>query len=100
MSPTRLEIHPQAAAEARAARAWYAERSASIAAKFIAELDRAIEQVTTSPKQWPTYLHGTRVYQLPRFPYLMVFLELDDTVQIVAVAHGKRRPGYWKKRLG
>src|SRR5262245_61830432 len=40
MSPTRLEVHPRAVAEARAARRWYARRSAAVANRFVAELDR------------------------------------------------------------
>jgi toxin ParE1/3/4 len=39
------------------------------------------------------------VYRIPRFPYLVIFLEADAAIQLVAVAHGKRRPGYWRKRL-
>jgi toxin ParE1/3/4 len=34
-----------------------------------------------------------------RFPYLVIFLELADKILIVAVAHGKRRPGYWHGRI-
>jgi hypothetical protein len=37
---------------------------------------------------------------LPRFPYGVVFVELTKEVRIVAVAHAKRRPGYWLDRTG
>jgi plasmid stabilization system protein ParE len=99
MSPVRLEIHPRAIAEARAARRWYAQRSSSVAAQFVVELDHAIAQITTAPPQWPPYLHGTRVYRLRRFPYLIVYSELVSAVQVIAVAHTKRRPGYWRRRV-
>jgi len=36
---------------------------------------------------------------LKRFPYLIVFREMDSEIQIIAVAHGRRRQGYWKRRL-
>jgi hypothetical protein len=36
---------------------------------------------------------------LKKFPYLVVFREYPDHLFIVAVAHGHRRPGYWRKRL-
>jgi toxin ParE1/3/4 len=65
----------------------------------MAELDHAVVQITTVPQQWPLYLHGTRVYRLHHFPYLVVYRELAASVQIVAIAHGKRRPGYWQRRL-
>ena len=34
------------------------------------------------------------------FPFSVAFLELESEVRILAVAHGRRRPGYWKTRLG
>ncbi len=99
MNPLDLDIHPRAASEARAARRWYAQRSPSAAARFVVELDHAIAQVTAAPQQWPKYLHGPRVYRLRHFPFLVVYQELPTSVLVVAVAHGKRRPGYWRKRL-
>jgi hypothetical protein len=34
-----------------------------------------------------------------RFPFSIVYYTVDDIVRVVAVAHGKRRPGYWRRRL-
>jgi len=34
-----------------------------------------------------------------RFNYVIHFLVEDDQVQIVSVAHGARRPGYWLRRI-
>ena len=88
-------VHPEAIAEARAARRWYESRSAEAAEAFVAELDVALEKVSEVPRSWPLYLAGTRRYLLRRFPFFVVFRETDDRVQIVAVAHARRRPGYW-----
>lgn len=44
------------------------------------------------------YLADTRRYLLRRFPFFVVFREVADRVQIVAVAHARRRPGYWLGR--
>lgn len=99
MSPMRPEFHPRAVVEARAARRWYAQRSVAAANQFVAELDDAVVQITNAPQQCPPYLHGTRAYRLLRFPYLVVYQESPSAVQVVAVAHGRRRPGYWRRRL-
>jgi hypothetical protein len=40
-----------------------------------------------------------RSFVLQRFPFSVVYLDDPDLVIIVAVAHGKRKPGYWKDRL-
>ncbi len=84
--------------EARAAREWYQARNAEAAEAFMAELDLAIERVEEVPRQWPTYLANTRRYLLRRFPYFVVFREANDRLQILAVAHARRRPGYWLGR--
>jgi toxin ParE1/3/4 len=99
MNPTPVELHPLAIAEARAARRWYARRSPEAAERFVAELDRAIDAIGSNPAICPSYLHGTRVRRLRRFPYLVIFRQTTTALQVLAVAHGKRRPGYWKKRI-
>lgn len=70
-----------------------------MAARFLAQLDLAIRQITTAPGRWPAYLHGTRVYRLRRFPHLIVYRERAASVQVVAVAHGQRSPDYWRRRV-
>jgi len=91
--PARL--HPEAIGEARAAREWYEARNAEAAQAFMAALDTAIERIEEAPRQWPPYLHGTRRYLLRRFPFFVVFREADDRVEVLAVAHARRQPGYW-----
>jgi hypothetical protein len=52
-----------------------------------------------SPLRCPSYLHGTRRVMLKRFPYFIVFFDWQDVIFVVAVAHAKRRPRYWKRRV-
>lgn len=99
MAHQAIELHPDAIAEARDAREWYAQRSSVAADAFMAELDAAVDHIRDSPDRWAAYLHGTRRYLMKRFPYLVVYRAIHDKLQIVAVAHGKRRPGYWRRRL-
>lgn len=51
-----------------------------------------------SPDRWPAYLVETRRYLLKRFPFLVVYRQRDGAIQVIAVAHGCRRPGYWRDR--
>lgn len=39
-----------------------------------------------------------RRFILQRFPFSIVYLDDPDLVTIIAVAHSKRKPGYWKSR--
>jgi plasmid stabilization system protein ParE len=99
MSPRQVDVHPEAVAEARAAAQWYRERSASAANAFLDELYGAVERIAENPGMYPSYVQGTRRYLLQRFPFYLVYREAAGKLEVVAIAHGKRRPGYWKKRI-
>src|SRR5271155_1043003 len=94
-----LDIHPAALAEIKSAVLWYQERSESAAEKFVAELYHAIDLIVGAPQRWPSAEHGTRKFALTRFPYAVIYKENETTIKILAVAHGHRRPGYWKERF-
>jgi plasmid stabilization system protein ParE len=91
-------FHYEAIEEAEAAQRWYSERSLVAARAFTAELSHAVEIVSESPERWPRFSVNTRRYVLPRFPFSLVYRMKDNVIEIVAVAHHKRRPGYWRHR--
>ena len=94
----RVWVHPDAIEEAQATYGWYHTRNPEIAESFMAELDRGMELILEGPEKWGPYVAGTRRFLLRRFPYLIIFREVEETVQIVAIAHARRRPGYWRER--
>ncbi|MBY0495717.1 MAG: type II toxin-antitoxin system RelE/ParE family toxin [Cyanobacteria bacterium] len=93
-----LEYLEEALQEAERAAHWYAERSATAAAAFSEEMDAAESAIARLPEAWPRYEHRTRRYLLRRFPFSVVYRVEEPRVLIVAVAHARRRPGYWKSR--
>ncbi|MBI3933914.1 MAG: type II toxin-antitoxin system RelE/ParE family toxin [Acidobacteria bacterium] len=98
MARRTVEFHPEAIAEAHAAAEWYRQRSAGAADRFLEELDRAVEMIAGAPLRWLDYRHGTRRFLLRRFPFSVVYREAGGTLQVIAVAHARRKPGYWKVR--
>ena len=98
MDDPAVEFHPQAVIEAREARKWYAERNADVAERFLRELDRAVAQMTAAPERWTPHLFGTRQFVFRGFPYSLVYRTRVGGVQVIAVAHAKREPGYWRQR--
>jgi len=99
MEPKSLEIHPAALAELRFALEWYFQRSRLAAEKFAQEVGRVIALASHSPSRWPLAEHGTRKLVFRRFPFALIYRETATSVQVLAIAHGHRRPGYWKSRL-
>jgi plasmid stabilization system protein ParE len=94
-----VSIHPAALEEAVAATEWYAKRSPRAAGLFLDEIDDAIGRISGHPEQFPSFDSGTRRAVLRRFPFLIVFREATGSVEIIAVAHGRRKPGYWRDRI-
>ena len=100
MIPSRqVDIHPEAIVEAQAAYRWYRDRNASAADAYFAELDSAVEAIVENPALWPRYVYGTRRYIFRRFPFYLAYRETAGRIEIIAVAHGRRKPGYWKSRM-
>jgi toxin ParE1/3/4 len=96
---SEVRFHEEASAEYEAAFKWYFLRSEFAASRFVEEVNRAIRQVAEAPKRWPASVHGTRRILLQHFPFAIFYREVPSGIHILAVAHGRRTPGYWKSRF-
>lgn len=99
MSGARAEFTPEALREIDDAFEWYLERSLPAAEAFVREVDSAVALIASSPTIWSRFEAGTRRYVLRKFPYSIIYREIPVGVEVVAVAHHKRRPRYWIGRL-
>ena len=98
MASLRIEFHPSAVDEAEGALEWYAARSPAAAKAYLHELDHALSQIAEAPHRWPRYSQDVRRYQFRRFPFTLFYRATQDSVQVLAVAHQRRKPGYWRHR--
>jgi len=98
MASKKVEFHEEAVLEFEAALEWYLERSDSAASKFVDAVIHGIDMIVEAPHRWVEGSLGTRRFLLQRFPFAIVYRELLETIQVVAIAHGRRKPGYWKHR--
>jgi plasmid stabilization system protein ParE len=94
----RVRLHPEARSELRDARNWYFERSPISAIALAHTIDNAISRITEAPHTFSLADHGTRKFILQRFPFNIFYRTAETEIVIVAVAHQKRRPGYWSSR--
>jgi len=93
-----VSFHPRARDEVEEAQAWYEERSPLAAAGFLHELSVAVRRISVGPNRYPVSLHATRRILLERFPFSIHYRVNENDIVVVAVAHQKRRPGYWAGR--
>lgn len=94
----RLEVHPDVYEELEEARAWYEEHAVGLGDEFLDEVERAIATIQRAPEAWPLYAHQARRFLVHRFPFSVVYRSDAMTLQIVAITHQHRKPGYWKSR--
>lgn len=79
--------------------AFYRARAgAAVALDFLAELERAAVLVAASPGLGKWTLGGRQIFPLRGFPYSLIHRDAGPEVRIIAVAHQRRRPGYWRRR--
>ena len=98
MKPKKLLFHPEAVSDAKAAFIWYAQRNHGAAEAFLREVDRGVEKIERNPFARAEFRPGFRRYLFRRFPFSLVYMIHEDTIHVIAVAHARRRPGYWKTR--
>ena len=99
MMPKGLRIHSQAQEEINEAFDWYFRRNPQAANVFLTEIGNSLQQIRSHPQLYPPFTKNTRRRILAGFPYSVIFQEKDEVILIVAVAHAKRRAGYWRKRI-
>ena len=93
-------FHPAAEIEHLDHVAYYKSRQRGLGAGYLIELERVLAAVSDGPSLYASTGHGqTRRAHLRRFPISVLFRESGLDLQILAVAHQRRRPTYWVTRL-
>ncbi len=78
--------------------AYYEEKTTGLGRDFAVEIERTIQALCEAPERWPLREDGTRRCFTRHFPFIVVYAYRDEQVWVLAVAHCKRRPGYWAGR--
>ena len=92
-------FHLDAEAELDAAMAYYESQQSGLGLDFQTDVVRTIGRIRQHPQLFPLHNEGKlRKSTVRRFPYVIFYLELEEHIWIAAVAHQRRRPGYWAYR--
>lgn len=74
------------------------EAGREVALAFILEFERALTLLCDHPLIAATWRNGRRRFPLRRFPYSIVYYVHGDELRVIALAHHRRSPGYWRSR--
>ncbi|HUQ07847.1 MAG TPA: type II toxin-antitoxin system RelE/ParE family toxin [Kofleriaceae bacterium] len=95
-----LRVRPEAEEELLAAAEWYEGRKLGLGVDLVAAVDEVLERLVSAPFASPGWRSQLphRFCTLRRFPYLIFYVADEEVVEVVSIAHAKRRPGYWRDR--
>jgi toxin ParE1/3/4 len=92
-------FHPEALGELKEAAVFYNARSDGLGLALLEEAERALDMIAASPEACRQVGQRVRLKPLWRFPYHMIYAIDVEQIMVVAFAHQRRRPFYWRKRL-
>ncbi len=98
-----MRLHPGAAVDLDSAVDWYDRQLSGLGADLLDEVSHAIDAIAERPLAWPLWPgvgegEGVRRFLLARFPFAVGYLVDGDRITVLALAHLRRRPGYWLGR--
>lgn len=97
-----ITLHPEAEEELHTSASFYEERSGHrLALDFAERVRAALQVIGENPERFPHLTKYRRVQKarVTRFPFSIYYIDREHDIWIIAIAHGKRRPGYWEERI-
>ena len=95
-----VDVHPLAATEIDEADDWYSNVNPNVAKRFRETVYTALKRIGEQPLAFPVDDAPLRRCVLRGFPYVILFDDSAPRIRVIAVAHTRHRPGYWKDRTG
>ena len=93
-----FHFRPDAKTEAEAAAEYYEMQRPGLGGEFLSKLESTINRIVEQPWTWSKVSPNARRCRMGRFPYGVVYRIKDDEIEIVAIMHLHREPGYWADR--
>lgn len=95
----RVSFLMAAREELEAATEYYEASSAGLGQRFVQAVRAATDVIRQHPDIGSERTASTRALAVRGFPFTVVYRIRSQSVTIVAVAHQRRRPGYWRGRV-
>ncbi len=93
-----VRFNPEAEAEMIDAAAWYESQQADLGKRFLSSVQDAVNRIELKPQLYPVVEGEVRRCLVRTFPFGVLFRVKSDSIEISAVMHLHRDPGYWKDR--
>ncbi len=95
---SKVSFHEAAEGELNEAADFYDLASPELGRVFIDEVQRTVGKIAEFPESSPLILGHIRKKPIAKFPYSVIYSIHSDEIRILAIAHQRRRPFYWRGR--
>ena len=95
----KLSLHPEAEADMAEAITFYDQRTPGLGSDSLDEVLGAFERIEHAPEAWPRLEGPVRRCLVERFPYGVYYRREPEEIFVLAVMHGKKKPGAWRGRI-
>jgi toxin ParE1/3/4 len=94
----KASFHELAEFELNDAAVFFESKTAGLGVRFLSAVQKAVAEINQHPEASPIILQQVRRKVVRKFPYSILFTVKPDHIRILAIAHQKRRPFYWRGR--
>lgn len=97
-----VTLHAEARDELKDSVTFYRTRGGDVlATRFKRQVAQIFEAIRNDPERFPPEpdVAGVQKCRLIHFPFSILYLNEPRRIWVVAIAHSKRRPGYWQRRV-
>jgi toxin ParE1/3/4 len=95
----RVAFLPEAEQEMLEATEYYESQAPGLGGDYLAEVERAIGSLSSTPDTWPVIEGDLRRRLIRRFPVGILYKIDPEEIVIVALSHLRKNPAYWRQRL-
>ena len=95
----RITFHEDARSEMAESARYYEDRVPGLGHAFTDDVEQGLRFISEHPESCEKVSNNLRRKVLSRFPYSLIYAFEMDRSRVMAIAHNKRRPEYWRYRL-
>lgn len=78
---------------------WYESKEVGLGKRFRSEIAHVLDRIIEDPFLWREHSGGYRRVNCPVFPFYIPYFIRKKKIIVAAIAHGRRKPGYWNSRI-
>lgn len=88
-------FHPEARIEFLESVIYYESHQIGLGRRFLEDVEEAVRRIQLHPNMYRLVGQAWRQCRIPRFPFGIIYRIKNRRIEVIAVMHLHRRPGYW-----